>query len=85
MLIAFADQASVLSPFTNDKRRLQAQIDAIRPSDRPTRLKEALQLAEHHSTAQTAESEEGAILEETSTDQAQMILFSDGRIEDADD
>ena len=85
MLIAFADQASVLSPFTNDKRRLLAQIEAIRPSDRPTHLKEALQLAEHHSTAQTAESEEGAILEESSADQAQMILFSDGRIEDADE
>ena len=46
MLIAMADRAEVLSPFTTNTADLVRVIDAIQPTDAPTHVAEALSLAE---------------------------------------
>ncbi len=84
MLIAFSDQVSLVTPFLNDKARLLRQIESIRPTDRPTHLKEALELAEHHSTPQIIEDAQGSLVPDSAAPQGHMILFSDGRIDDAE-
>ena len=45
MVIAFSDQARVVSNYSGDKRLLQGRIDAIAPTEGPTSLREALQVA----------------------------------------
>jgi hypothetical protein len=45
MVIAFADQAKVVSNYSGDKRLLLRRIDAIAPTEGTTSLREALQVA----------------------------------------
>src|SRR5262249_40827467 len=45
MVIAFSDRAKVVSNYSGDKRLLLRRIDAIAPSECPTSLREALQVA----------------------------------------
>jgi hypothetical protein len=45
MVIAFSDRAKVVSNYSGDKRLLLRRIDAIEPSQCPTSLREALQVA----------------------------------------
>ena len=45
MVISFADRAAVVSTFTDDRRRLRRLIEDIEPTDAPSRIGEALQLA----------------------------------------
>jgi hypothetical protein len=85
MLIVFADQVSLVTPFTSDKSTLKRQIDAVAQTDRPTRLSEALKLAEQHSNPQLAETDAMSALPTNTTVQGHMILFSDGCIGDAGD
>src|SRR5437016_150973 len=49
MVIAFDDTAETVQPFTTDTSSLRKAIDDIKPTDRPTRLKLAYQLAEAQS------------------------------------
>ncbi|MCO5166825.1 MAG: VWA domain-containing protein [Planctomycetes bacterium] len=42
IVIAYSDEARVLTPMTNSKAALRAALDDLRPTDRPTRLAEAL-------------------------------------------
>jgi hypothetical protein len=85
MLIAFADRAQVLAPFTSDKNVLRQQIDAIQPTDGLSRMAEALQLAEAYATPQIVRDQPGELTPTpvSAAPVANMILFSDGRIEDA--
>jgi len=78
MVIAFDGRAKVMCNFTSDRRRLAAAIDAIEPGDGVSQLGEALTVARAFS--------QGPANETTSNprSQAQLILFSDGRIDDLD-
>lgn len=82
MVIAFSDKPEIACSFTDDKRRLARAISRIEPADGPSRIGEALQLAVAYSSnlidvpgvsAPEAAQQEAADLE----------LFSDGRIADA--
>lgn len=85
MMIRFAGRASVAAPFTTDKQMLREQIDRIEQTDCGSRLAEALELAEAYSTRQVISSSGGDMTPESPTDPAEIVLLSDGRIEDADD
>jgi hypothetical protein len=77
MVIAFADSAEVVQPFTGDHAALIKAIDDIPPTDRPTRLKLAYQLAEA----------QGAIFSKNGANNPlpQVWLYSDGRALDRDE
>ncbi len=78
MIIAFADRARVLAPFTDDKVALRRAIDGIRQTDIAGELGEAVALAEAHSTPQG----EGIGIDQHIS-QAHLVLFTDGRLTDA--
>lgn len=81
MVIAFADRAQLVASFTDDKAHLRRQIAAIPPTDAPTRLREALVLAESYSTPIG----EGIGVASNPAAPAHRILLSDGRVADADE
>lgn len=84
MVIAFSDKPEIVCSFTDDKRRLARSIERIEPADGPSRIGEALQLAVAYSSnlndrpgaAATDAAQQGA---------ADLELFSDGRIADAEE
>lgn len=45
MIIAFSDRTHVACPLTDDSQRLLAALDTIRPTNRPTRVRDAWQTA----------------------------------------
>ena len=83
MVLSFADRAEVVCSFTDDKRRLKRRIEEIVPTDGPSKLGEALQLAVAYSANFAAGAVDKAM--RGSMDTADIDLFSDGRIEDADE
>lgn len=78
MVIAFDDQARAVQTFTADRNLLKRAIDSIEPSDRPTRLKLAYQLAE----AQVAFIPEQ---NRTNVEPPDVWVYSDGRVADAEE
>lgn len=77
MVIAFADRASVISPFTTNVGELPALIDAIQPSDARTNLREALDLAEAYMQVTRTDMRPNA--EEAPS---RLVMFSDGGVAD---
>lgn len=77
MVIAFADRARVLTPFTDDRDALRRAIDSVKQSDAPGRLTEAMGLAQAHSTPV------GEVGREVEIADSQYMLFTDGRLADA--
>lgn len=67
ILIAFADDARVLTPMTNSRGALRDALDALEPTDRPTRLAEAL----HRVNALVADDPERT---------PSVYVFTDGRV-----
>ncbi len=78
-LIVFDGSARTVVPFTTDKRQLQNAIDAVTPSNRPTFASVAYQLADAGMAYDPAQLRPG----ETAV--ADVHLFSDGRLTDAQD
>ncbi len=74
MVIAFSDRARVVAAFTNDRSQLHAAIDTVEQSEGPSLLREAMELAEAHSTP---------IGEVTEVSSSQYILLTDGRLPDS--
>lgn len=68
IVIAFADEARVLTPMTSSKATLRAALDALTPTDRPTRLAQAI----HRVNALVAGEERAPSL----------YVFTDGRVGD---
>jgi hypothetical protein len=85
MVISFADRANVVCSFTDDKRRLERQIREIEPTDACSKIGEALQLAVAYSTSLVDEKGGGGVPEAAQRGSADIELFSDGRIADADE
>ncbi len=79
MVIAFDRHAKVMCNFTSDKRQLIAAVDAIEPGDGQSRLAEAVTMARAFAQSPGVE---GNI--RSAEKPAQLVLFSDGRIDDLD-
>jgi Ca-activated chloride channel family protein len=78
MIIAFDDSAQTVQPFTTDTNALHAAVDAITPTDRPTRLKLAYEMADANMTVALADQN----FQQTA--KPDVYLISDGRALDAD-
>ncbi len=94
MAISFHSRAAILQPYTGERSLLRAAVAKIEPSQRTTRIEEALQLAA--SLANPLRSTEDAAVRPENEDPAQartyvaiegiaaeVHLFSDGRFADA--
>jgi hypothetical protein len=82
MLVAFADTAEVLCPFTADKGMIAERVRSIQPSDRTTKLDEAIRLAKAYATP-LAGAETGPSAQMVSTEPpGKAVIFSDGAIAD---
>ncbi len=66
MVVAFSDRAQVLTPFTADRTEAARAIDAVRPSDTPTRIQEAFRIAASAVAAYPSRT---------------IVILSDGRVE----
>ena len=84
MLVAFADTAEVISPFTADKGMVAERIRSIQPSDRTTQLDEAIRLAKAYATPLAGPEGDGPRNQMVSTEPpGKAIIFSDGAISDS--
>jgi len=83
MVISFADRAGVVCNFTDDKRRLSRLISEIEPTSGLSHIAEALQLAVAYSSSLVEVTGTG-VPEAAQQGAADIELFSDGRIADAD-
>lgn len=84
MVVAFADTAEVICPFTADKGMLNDRIRGIEPSDRPTKLDEAVRLAKAYATPFIPPEGITNRSEMSPTDPpGKAIIFSDGAVADA--
>lgn len=77
MVIAFDERAEIVQGFTSDTQLLSRAIDAIRPTDRRTRLKLAYQLADAQMTMRGAGSSGEMLVP------PDVWVYSDGRVLDA--
>jgi hypothetical protein len=76
MIIAFDDSAEVVQPWSSDTAALKNAIDAIKPTDRKSRLKQAYQLAE-------AQTQFNPNQLRPDVDPPDVFVYSDGRVLDA--
>ncbi|HEX8325362.1 MAG TPA: VWA domain-containing protein [Tepidisphaeraceae bacterium] len=72
MVISFNDSAETVQPYTTDAPALRRAIESVAPTDRPSRLRLAYQLADAQAVADAA-----------APSQQRVFLLSDGRIGDA--
>lgn len=86
MVVSFADAPSVVCTFTDDKRRLTRLIRDIEPTDSASLLGEALPLAIAYSSnlVEVVGAAGAAVPDAALQGTADIELFSDGRIADAD-
>lgn len=86
MVVSFADSPSVVCTFTDDKRRLTRLIREIEPTDSSSLLGEALPLAIAYSSnlVEVVGAAGSAVPDAALQGAADIELFSDGRIADAD-
>lgn len=77
MVIAFSDHAEVVSPFTDSIQQLTSAIRSIEPTHGRSILSESLTLARAYTT--NVDPEKDGL---SSSESAQLELFSDGRIQD---
>ncbi len=76
-IIAFDASAEVVQSFSTDRAMLRRAVDSITPTDGPTRLQTALQLADAAMAIDPAQLRAG-------TQAADIYILSDGRVRDAD-
>jgi hypothetical protein len=85
MVIAFCDRANVISSFDTDKQALKRKIDLIEQTQSSSRLGEAMSLAEAYTQNMViGRADEPDIEIKSQARPATVVLFTDGRIEDAD-
>lgn len=87
MIIAFSDQATVISSFDTNGAALKRKIDSIEQTQSGSTLGEAMGLAEAYTQNIIIGTEEAGseIAPESPAPGASVFIFTDGRIEDADD
>ncbi|MFH1747246.1 MAG: BatA and WFA domain-containing protein [Planctomycetota bacterium] len=81
MVIAFADRATVIAPFTPNTASLVEVIDKITPTDGETNILEALDLAEAYMLPPTMTTDKTPMSAEAA---ARLLLISDGVLADID-
>jgi len=79
MVIAFDSRAKVMCNFTSDKHQLLAAVDAITPSHNRSSLSEAVAVAQAFAQSGGEEANN-----RSAEEKAKLILFSDGKIRDAE-
>ncbi len=84
MLLAFADTAEVICPFTADRGMLTERIRSIQPSDRTTRLDEALRLAKAYATPMVGPEGDSVQPMVSTEPPGRAVVFSDGAIADSE-
>ena len=82
MLISFSDSARVEQSFTDNRRLLRRQLDAVRPTNRTTRLGEALRVAAGLANPNRSFESEGQQVGEALP--ATMYIYSDGKFQDVE-
>ena len=82
MVIAFADRATVISPFTPNTADLVDMIANIQPTDGRTNVREAMELAAAYMAPPTMTTDKTPISAEAA---AKLVLISDGAVEDLED
>ncbi|MFQ5805468.1 MAG: BatA and WFA domain-containing protein [Phycisphaerae bacterium] len=80
MVIAFADRAVVVSPFTTNMPDVVDLIEQLEPTDGRTNMREALELAEAYMAQTTVEQ-----TTETAEEASRIVLFSDGAVSGVED
>jgi hypothetical protein len=80
MVIAFADRAVVVSPFTANMPDVVGLIEKLKPTDGRTNMREALELAEAYMAQTTIEQ-----TTESAAEASRIILFSDGAVTGVED
>lgn len=83
MIVSFSDVARVEQAFTDDRRELRRQLEAITPTNRPTKLGEALRVVAGLSGSGNQD-DEGKTAD-AEAPPATLYLFSDGRFPDVAD
>jgi len=96
MVLVFNSSAEILQSYTHDRSLIRRAVESIRPTQRPTRLEEALSLAD--SLANPARSTDDAASRPDAEDPAkartyvagegqatEVFLYSDGRFPDVSD
>lgn len=83
MIVSFSDVARVEQAFTDDRRELRRQLEAIEPTNRPTRLDEALRVVA--GLAGFGNRNEESQAPDPEAPPAALYLFSDGRFPDVAD
>ncbi|UCG15483.1 MAG: VWA domain-containing protein [Phycisphaerales bacterium] len=81
MVVSFSDKATIVSSFDTDRAALKAKIDSIEPTQSRSTLSEAMALAEAHASNLVIAGEPVAPNVSAS---GSVLLFTDGRIEDAE-
>ncbi len=82
MIISFSDSARVEQPFTDNRRLLRRQLDAVAPTNRTTRLGEALRVAAGLANPNRAFESAGQQVGEALP--ATLYIFSDGKFPDVE-
>jgi hypothetical protein len=77
MIIAFADRAAIVSPFTPNSSELIEAVRQLEPTDGTTNLREALELAQAYARASGPHSDQAPARPAAP---ARLILFSDGAL-----
>ncbi len=85
MVIAFCDRATVPSSYDNDKDALKRKIDSIEQTDSTSMLSEAINLAEAYSQNIIIGTSSGNDVAPEASASATVMLFTDGRVADAND
>jgi len=93
MIISFSDTARVEQSFTDDRRQLRRSLEAIRPTQRATSLREALKVASGLATTEKGdrsnlcEAPEGPLRGklDQSPFSAELLIFSDGKFDPVPD
>ena len=79
MVIACDNRARIMCNFTSDKRQLLSAIEAVTPSDGGTSVSEAVMVARAFAKSPGEETNN-----RSARNPAQLVLFSDGQIQDVD-
>jgi hypothetical protein len=84
MLVSFNDKATIVASFNTDRSALKAKIDTIKPTESLSTLTEAIALAEAHASDLVIEDDGGSVMTANTEAAGNVLLFTDGRIEDAE-
>jgi hypothetical protein len=84
MVISFSDRAGVVSNYTGDRRLLARRIEAIQPTQAPTSLREALQVAAGLANPSRQYGDPGEGVVATRIIPPKLLIYTDGGFPDVE-